>query len=783
MNKLNLRLFRTIKHTLGQYIAVSLVIIIGIMSYVGFSMAMINLQTTVDAYYSSTKAADIYVELNRIPENALKFLYEIEGIVDIQGRVKDDFSYTDKNGVRGTLRIVSVPAAQEKALHSLYIREGSFVRGNRGVMVIQPYAKAVGLEVGDPINVQINGKTYKLTVEGIVSSSEFIYVIENEQTLLPDNEKFGVIFLEESFAQKAFGYDNSYNDLLIKVEDEEQIESIVDALEKKLKRYGASRIISQADQLSNRMVSEEIKQGKNSAQTVPFIFLIAAAAIIVTMITKIVRNDRMAIGILKAMGYNNIQLMGHYSMYAMGIGLIGGSVGIFLGLKVAELFAKMYVEFSFDIPMLVGNMYIEYVLGAIVSTVIFCVGAGLFGSRRIMNIHPAESMRPDAPKVGKGIFLERVRILWENISFSWKIVLKNIFRSKKRFFFLTMGIALTYAITVFPLFQSLAIDQVFLQHYTDFQKMDYNVNFLRPMNENTLNDIKGAIKVSDIEGKIEFPFKIEHEWKSKIINIIGVAPDTVFYDFTDEAGTPLQLPDDGMLLSAGLARIMDIEAGDEIYVKTFLPERDDQWVQVKGLVKQNLGSNAYMDIEYMQKNFMDAELITGLYLDSADDVKSNLDKMKNVGSIQSVIDMKEGFMQFMDVLYMSISLMIGFAGILGFAIIYNSTIISINERQLEFSSLRVMGFTKNEIFKTVVYENLIMTLFGIVLGIPLAAWMLGGIGEALSTEFYSLKVEVPTMIYVYGGIITIVFVIIAQLATYNRLHKLNFIDALKNRTT
>lgn len=783
MNKLNLRLFRTIKHTLGQYIAVSLVIIIGIMSYVGFSMAMINLQTTVDAYYSSTKAADIYVELNRIPENALKFLYEIEGIVDIQGRVKDDFSYTDKNGVRGTLRIVSVPAAQEKALHSLYIREGSFFRGNRGVMVIQPYAKAVGLEVGDPINVQINGKTYKLTVEGIVSSSEFIYVIENEQTLLPDNEKFGVIFLEESFAQKAFGYDNSYNDLLIKVEDEEQIESIVDALEKKLKRYGASRIISQADQLSNRMVSEEIKQGKNSAQTVPFIFLIAAAAIIVTMITKIVRNDRMAIGILKAMGYNNIQLMGHYSMYAMGIGLIGGSVGIFLGLKVAELFAKMYVEFSFDIPMLVGNMYIEYVLGAIVLTVIFCVGAGLFGSRRIMNIHPAESMRPDAPKVGKGIFLERVRILWENISFSWKIVLKNIFRSKKRFFFLTMGIALTYAITVFPLFQSLAIDQVFLQHYTDFQKMDYNVNFLRPMNENTLNDIKGAIKVSDIEGKIEFPFKIEHEWKSKIINIIGVAPDTVFYDFTDEAGTPLQLPDDGMLLSAGLARIMDIEAGDEIYVKTFLPERDDQWVQVKGLVKQNLGSNAYMDIEYMQKNFMDAELITGLYLDSADDVKSNLDKMKNVGSIQSVIDMKEGFMQFMDVLYMSISLMIGFAGILGFAIIYNSTIISINERQLEFSSLRVMGFTKNEIFKTVVYENLIMTLFGIVLGIPLAAWMLGGIGEALSTEFYSLKVEVPTMIYVYGGIITIVFVIIAQLATYNRLHKLNFIDALKNRTT
>lgn len=783
MNKLNLRLFRTIRHTIGQYIAVSLVIIVGIMSYVGFSMAMINLQTTVNAYHDMTNSADIYVELNRIPENALKFLYEIDGITDIQGRVKDDFAYTDKKGVRGTLRIVSVPDNQEEAINSLYIRKGSFVRGNRGVMVVQPYASAVGIEIGDPIDIQINGKTYKLTVEGIVSSSEFVYVIENEQILLPDNEKFGIVFLEESFAQKAFGYENSYNDLLIQVEDEEKIDSVIDALEKKLKRYGASRVISYKDQLSNRMVQEEINQGKNSAQTVPFIFLIVAAAIIITMITKIVRNDRMAIGILKAMGYNNRQLMGHYSMYAMGIGLIGGGLGIYFGLLVADFFAKMYVEYSFDIPMLVGKVYIEYVFGAVFLTVLFCVGAGLFGSRRIMSIHPAESMRPDAPKVGRGIFLERVRFIWENISFSWKIVMKNIFRSKKRFLFLVVGIALTYAITVFPLYQSVAIDEVFLKHYSIFQKMDYNVNFTRPMNEQTLYEIAGVLDKEAIEGKVEFPFKIEHRWKSKSINIIGIREDTVFYDFVDEEGRPLQVPKEGLLLSAGLARILDIEKGDKVLVNTFIPERDDQWVQVTGLVRQNLGSNAYMDIDYMQREFMDAQLITGVYMDSKDQVKEKLDGMKHVGSIQSVKDMKEGFMQFMDVLYISISLMIGFAGILGFAIIYNSTIISINERQLEFSSLRVMGFTKNEIFKTVVYENIIMTLFGILAGVPLASWILDSIGDALSTEFYSLNVEIPPDIFVYGGVMTIVFVIIAQFATYNKIHKLNFIDALKNRIT
>jgi putative ABC transport system permease protein len=228
---------------------------------------------------------------------------------------------------------------------------------------------------------------------------------------------------------------------------------------------------------------------------------------------------------------------------------------------------------------------------------------------------------------------------------------------------------------------------------------------------------------------------------------------------------------------------MGIEVGDQLLVKTFIPGRDDKWVRVTGLVKQNLGSNAYMTIDYMQKNFMDDQLITGVYIDSDRDVKNALDQMKYVGSIQSVVDMKEGFMEFMDILYMSITLMIGFAGVLGFAIIYNSTIISMNERQLEFSSLRVMGFTKNEIFRTVVYENIIMTFFGILVGIPLASWMLSGIGDALSTEFYSLDIQIPMTIFFYGGVVTVLFVIIAQFATYGRLHRLNFIDALKNRTT
>jgi putative ABC transport system permease protein len=346
-----------------------------------------------------------------------------------------------------------------------------------------------------------------------------------------------------------------------------------------------------------------------------------------------------------------------------------------------------------------------------------------------------------------------------------------------------MGISLTFSITVIPLFQKVAMDEIFINHYSDFQKMDYNVNFEYPTDKGAIVAIKELVDLSEIEGKIEFPFEVENKWKSKILNIIGISRDTNFYQFKNLSGEKINLPKEGMVISEGMAKTLDIKKGDVVKVNTFIPSRDDKYVEVVDIVKQNLGANGYMNIDYMQKEFMEKKIFTGAYIKTTDDVEKRLENMKNVLSIQSTGEMMNGFKKYMNLFYMSVFFIILFSFILGFAIIYNSTIISINERRLEFSSLRVMGFTKNEIFKTVLYENIIMTIFGIIIGIPIAALMVKGIGSSLSNELYNLNVEMPRSVYIYSGILTILFVVISQLATYNKIHKLNFIDALKNRVS
>ena len=145
--------------------------------------------------------------------------------------------------------------------------------------------------------------------------------------------------------------------------------------------------------------------------------------------------------------------------------------------------------------------------------------------------------------------------------------------------------------------------------------------------------------------------------------------------------------------------------------------------------------------------------------------------------------MKNSILEFMDMIIYSMGTMMIFGGILGFAIVYNITIISISERTMEFSSLRVMGFDKKDIYKLITRENGLMALLGIALGMPLGYGMCKGMASAVSTEIYNIPVIISLKSYIITAIATVIFVAVAQLSTIRKIHKLNFMDALKNRVS
>lgn len=784
MSKLTKRAFRILKNSKGQNVAIALVMAIGIMIYMAMSTAMLNLETTVNDYYELTNLADVYVDVVKIPKSSVNKLLEMNGVEAVAGRLSLDVPLkVEDEDEKVTVRLISVPSSETK-VSNLYINSGSRItEKDKENYVIQNFSNARAIEIGDILRPQILGTEYQLKVKAIVSSPEFIYLMENEQSLMPNPTKFGILFVAEELLMKSLGMEGNYNQVVIKAKAGTDLDKLKNKVEDELDKFGVRRIYTRENQLSVRIVNEEIKQNKNTSSTIPLLFLAVAAIIQTVMVSRMVKNDRVAIGILKSMGYTNRQIISHYSIYTVFIGICGSLVGVIAGYLLSTLFTQMYATMFFNIPILTVKFYPMYFVLAILMSVSFSFTSGLWGAKDVVKILPALSMRPEPPKIGKSMILEKTR-LWKHFSFSEKMVFRNMFRSKKRLIVIAAGIALTYAIILVPIYMYDEFVNMFTYQFSEFQAMDYNVNFNGLFNEKIVYDIENELEIDNVEGKIDFPFEVHNKWISKTINIIGLEKNTRYYNFVDKSsGKEVVLKKGDLFINGGMANVMNIEKGDYIKIKTFLPGKDDQILRVTGIINQNLGANIYMDLEDMQSKFLEKNAINGVFIDTKLDLKSEMKEYKNISSVQSVADISRIFKEFLALTNVSISILVIFGGILGVAIVYNATVMSINERTLEFSSLRVMGLSKREIFMTVLKENILISIIGIIIGIPMGISFIRAIADSFSNDLYSFSSNITMQSITTTALLTILFIIISQILTYNKIHKLDFIDALKNRIT
>ncbi len=783
MKKLDKRLWGLIKSTKGQFFAIAVVVAVGLMIFVSMGSAEKNLESALNDYYELTNFSDLYVEVVKIPEKRIPLISSKYDFADAEGRIVFDTPMiTDDQNERVTVRVTSL--SEEEKINKLFYIEGNPIKDkHHDVVVIQQFAEARGIRIGDEIRLQINGRQYKMTVKGIAASSEYIYLIESAQNMLPNESKFGVVYVSKEFAQKSFGFSGSANEIIIKLNDNQNAESIKNLIEDDFKDFGLKRIITKENQLSNRMISEELIQLKNISSSIPILFLSIAGIVLIMMISRMVKKDRISIGVMKALGYGSWQVILHYMKYALSAGAVGVLLGTLFGAAVAGAMTKLYIDF-FNLPLLKINVYSKYVILSFLFTGIFCGISGIWGAKGVLKIVPAESMRPEAPKMGKRILLERIRFFWHHLSFSWKLIIKNSFRNKKRMTFVLFGVALTCSIMVATISLISNTLSLFDKHFSEFQKMDYNINFSTPLNEKAIKEIPHIIETDRMEPKIEFPFELSNGLKKEVVNIIGIKKGTEFYSFTGLNGENIELSGKGILISENLANLLKIEKGETIKAHSFIPGREDVYLTVENIIKQGLGMNAYMELGVMGNTLMESQLISGAYVDSRDpDLMKKLIKADNISTIQSSQDMIDVFQEFMGLTIMSIGFIVVMSGILGFSIVYNATVISIGEREMEFSSMRVLGFSKNQIFSMILRENMVISIFGILAGIPMGKYMGTAMGNMYSNEIYTLEITADIKSYIIACGFTLLFIILSQLATYRKINKLNFLQALKNRVS
>lgn len=779
IKKLDLRLLRFVKKMKGQVISTCFVSMVGIILYTALNSTAINMSNTLNSYYEMNNFPDLFISVVRISRNKLDLIKRMEGVEKVEGRVVTEVQMKVKRREPSVkLRFIGVD--REKELSRVTIVSGREIKADREVILLNKFAEDKKLDIGANIRVQINKKEYIFKVVGLAEQPEYVYLMKDEQSILPPQGKFGVVFIGEEFLQNALSYRSQYNEVLVTLKNKKDINGIKDRLEDKLDKYGLKRIVEKENQLSNRAISDEIKGLYGTATVVPMMFLIIAAIIISTIISRMVQKDRMTIGILKSLGYSDYEVLLHYIKYAVLIGGFGAVLGSLGGLYLSNVMTKMYAGL-FNLPFLITKIYYRYIFGGLIISIIITVIAGIAGAKRTLKIMPSDSMKPEVPRGGKRIFLERAEKIWKNIKFSWKIVIRNIFRNRKRFITVVLGVSITYMVTIFPYYQMNIFSQIFNEHYGKFQTADYNINFTGPLKKSVILDLKNTLKIDDIEGKIEYPFELKNGWKSKNISILGLKSKTQFYNFKNLRGESVDLPEDGILLTENLARKLDLTVGDHLLIKNFIPHRDDLEVEVADIIKQNLGINGYMNIHYMEKHLVDKGMVTGALIHSKDIDRSKIENGKNIASVESTEDLINTSKEFLQITMGSVFLMVIFAGIMGFGIIYNATIISISERTIEFSTLEILGFSKMKIFKIILKETILMAVFGILIGIPLGIKTVELLADALQSDLYTLDPHLPVKVHIITTTTTIFFIALSQLFIIKKINNLDLLEVLKSR--
>ena len=781
MKKPDKMLFRMISNSKGQFAAVVTIIVAGIAVFVSLNMSAINMENTVDDYYDSCNFADLYVLAENIPPQKIKDLENIAGIERAEGRISIEVPLiTDDASDRVNVKLITSKGTGDE-INKCVLLGGRWLKQNsREGMALGQFADARGINPGDKVKVQAGGISYTLEITAIAANPEFVYLMENAQSIMTDPEKFGIIYISEALGKQMSGIAGA-NEILIKYSGGADEDAIIKSIENQLKNYGFKQTIKLEDQMSKAMVQEEIDQLNRMSGSVPFMFILVAGLVLIMMIGRMIKRDRIKIGILKGLGYNNADIIIHYTKYAAFSGIIGGVLGATIGMACAGGMTKLYLAY-FNIPLLRTGFYPSVVAAIIVAACAFCILSGLIGSRGVLKILPADSMKSEAPKPGKRVLLERLPFIWKRFAFSQKLVIKNIFRNKRRAAFVLFGIALTYAMMLFTTSMPGSVDAMMNDHYREFQKMDYIVAFRAPVKQSAINDLRHIVDIKHMEGKLEYAFEFENGNKKQAVSIIGLPYDTIFYTFKNMAGDIVPLPKSGVLLSENLANNLKLKAGDTVKLNSFIPGRNSVFVEIKDVIPQALGANAYMDIGYMGEKLMERNAVNGVYFNSDDEkVYEELAGVSNIASVMSVEETRESFESYMSVMNTAITFLVVFSGILGFCVVYNATTIIIGERETEFSALRVLGLSVNEIFKMILNENNILMASGIAAGIPLGMVFLSSMSSALNTDMYTFKMNATPGAVISAAFFTALFVFFAQFATYQKIKKLDLMAALKNR--
>lgn len=604
--------------------------------------------------------------------------------------------------------------------------------------------------------------------------------------------------LRDSEKQLADGWDE-YNDGLAKYEEAktESDQKLADArkqildAEKKVAKLKKPTwyVFTRKDNPGFSTYESDAYRIENVCKIFPVFFFLVAILVCLTTMTRMVEEERTQIGTLKALGYSKAAIASKFIVYSALASLSGSVVGIAAGSFIFPTVIYSAYEMLYKTPALklqpMPEVWVLVTLCALVCT----TAAALMACMAELRSNPAALMRPKAPKAGKRVLLEKIPFIWKRLSFTRKVTVRNLFRYKKRIFMTILGIAGCTALTMagFGIYSSISV--ILDKQYSEIFNYDLIVVLDSDAGEYTLETVDKALE--EDENTTE---NVELYMKSLSYKGIGdtslvVAKDTTkladVVKFNDRVtGDPLELTDDGVIITERFAELSGLSAGDEF---TFTCGGEEITAKVSAVTENYTLHFVYMT-ENLYEKLCGAKPSYNTYFtimkDTGDEAQKEMgERLMSLDGVQAlsfVKDNRESFGNTVKNLNYVVILIIVSAAMLAFVVLYNLTNINITERIREIATIKVLGFYDNEVSAYVFRENILLTLIGDAIGLGAGVWLHRFVIQVAQTDSVMFGRTLPLWCFAAAFVLTLIFALLVDFIMHFRLKKVSMVESLKS---
>lgn len=701
------KIFRDAKETRWSFIAIICICTLGIALFSGINLYVSTISSKISENYQEFHLADYWVYKSEVTPSDVKAVQTLDYVENVQRRKVFDMSLQQNANVS-----IHVHAIEGKALINIpELVEGNTLEETDTTVLLldSRLAEAYQLSVGDSLLLSDGTASTSWLIKGIVKNAEYLYYAPEGLTI-PDYNRYGFAYTNASAVP-----DIAFNELILTTSENEDIkqEQIMNDIRQEI---GVTNIISRRHQPSYRKIADTMVGIQQVGLLFSIAFFLVAAFITWITIDRLMENQRQNLGMLLALGYSKSEIIMRYSIY----GLIISMPSMVLSWFISRYFiANMLYELGTTYYTIdkdgVDYFSFHFFLASLCIIIITC-GAIFFSCRKTLNTTSAKLLRPKPPKQGHQILLERMAFLWRNLSFSEKIIFRNLFRNKVQLTMGLFGIIGSSALILcgFGLINS--IGRMLDNTFDDTIKYDAEIKFRKPITEQEAIDIYGTlgnVKVIDATMALSVylygnnqntgnPYLVVMDKYQKSLN------------FNDLKHNKVKLPDEGVFITNRLANNLSVNIGD-----TLKAERLDGTViplKVASIIDFPIGNEIYMSKESFSKVSSIPFSIRTMLIQGKDLNFGNLRNNPRISLIESKNEIRENMLFIMRSLHSFQYILISFAALLAFAIMMVLGRMNYTERIRELATLKVLGFHQKEIKRLVLSENIWITIMGLPFG-------------------------------------------------------------------